>query len=75
MYDIGTHKDLASLCLVSKQMKIAATPWLYHSIRLDFGLSCDHLQYLNRNIELYPRLVQEVAVQGIDPTMDRSVSD
>ena len=53
-------------------MKIAATPWLYRSIGLDFGSSCAHLQYSDRNIELYPRLVREVAVQGLDPTMDRT---
>lgn len=51
-------------------MKIAATPWLYRSIRLDFGSSCDQLQYLKSIIGLHPRLVREIAVQGLDPTMD-----
>ncbi|KAK0513105.1 hypothetical protein JMJ35_004091 [Cladonia borealis] len=72
IYGIGTHKDLASLCLVSKQMKIAATPWLYRSIRLDFGSSCNRPQYLKSILGLHPKLVREVAVQGLDPTMDRT---
>ena len=49
---------------------IAATPWLYRSIRLDFGSSGDQLQSLKKILGLHPRLVREVAVHGLDPNID-----
>ena len=53
-------------------MKIAAIQWLYRSIRLDFGSACDQPRYLKSILGLHPSLVRDVAVQGLDPNMDRT---
>ena len=51
-------------------MNMAATPWLYRSIRIDFSSSWDRLQCLSSNIGPRLRLVRDVTVLGLDPAMD-----
>ncbi|KAL2043879.1 hypothetical protein N7G274_003399 [Stereocaulon virgatum] len=60
------RQDLATLCLVSRQKNAAAIPWLYRCVTLDFSMVKDPLRCFNNTKELHSRLIQSLAVQGLD---------
>ena len=66
LFRIERRQDLAALCLVSRQRNAAAIPWLYRCVTLDFSMVKDPFRCFNNASELPSRLVQSLALQGLD---------
>ena len=66
----GNRQDLASLCLVSRRVNAAATPWLYRSITLNSTTTKDHLSCFVNNKSAHLHLVRDFVMQGVNPSTE-----
>ena len=66
----GNRQDLAALCLVSRRVNAAATPWLYRSIILNSTTAKDHLSCFVNNSNANLHLVRDFTMQGVDSSTE-----
>lgn len=64
LYNEYSNNDLLNLCLVSRQLYLFTIPYLYRSVRLDFGRA-SHLRLLQRLVRPGSRLVEKIRILSI----------
>lgn len=69
IYTTHRQQDLAALSVVSRTCNIAATPWLYRSVKLDFSTCRSSSAFSFRNADKLPllALVRDLSIFGHDP--------